>query len=208
MALALTITLVAGTSVSTHRLDEYLQAARISVEPDGILIDLELTPGVSVTESVIATIDRDRDGSLSQDEERAYADHVVTALGVTLDGGMLTLRLTSSTFPAMAALRQGEGTIRLEAAAGHPDLPVGPHQLFFKHADLGSHGAYLANALVPETERISVTGQRRETHQSELTIDYAVRAESTGSVVIPWLLVSLISAAGLMAQFTRRPSTR
>src|SRR5262245_2022622 len=72
-ALSAAIALAAGTTASAHRLDEYLQAARIDLQADRVTVDLDLTPGASLAESVIAAIDRDQDGVASRDELNAYA---------------------------------------------------------------------------------------------------------------------------------------
>ena len=58
--LALAMTLLAGTDVAAHRTEDYLQAARIGLEPDRVLITLDLTPGIAVAESFLAALDRDR----------------------------------------------------------------------------------------------------------------------------------------------------
>jgi hypothetical protein len=176
VALALTVAVPVSTGVSAHRLDEYLQAARIGVQPDGVSITLDLTPGTQVADSIIALIDRDRDGTLSADEQQTYAGAVIRALEMRLDGEPLSLRLTSSTFPPVSALRRGEGTIRLRASASHPTLAVGKHQLFFRNGHLARQSVYLANALVPESPRIAVTEQRRDSEQRQLTIYYLVSA--------------------------------
>jgi hypothetical protein len=201
----LTASLAASTGVLGHRLDEYLQAARIDLRPDGVAIDLDLTAGIAVAESIIVMIDRDGDGSISSDEQRAYAGDVMRALEIKLDGESLPLGLVSSNFPELSAFRRGEGTIRLRISAAHPRLSTGAHQLFFRNAHLGRQSVYLANALVPESTRVSVAGQRRDGDQRELTIDYSVRAESTGSAPA-WLLVILTSAVFMM-WFTRRTRT-
>ena len=174
----LAVTFAVSAGVSAHRLDEYLQAARIGVQPDGVSITLDLTPGTEVADSIITMIDRDRDGALSADEQQAYASAVLRALDVRLDGEPLSLRLTSSTFPPVSALRRGEGTIRLRASASHPTLVVGKHQLFFGNGHLARQSVYLANALVPESPRIAVTEQRRDSEQRQLTIYYSVSAAS------------------------------
>jgi hypothetical protein len=41
--LSAALVLVAGETVSAHRLDEYLQAARIDLQADRVTVDLELT---------------------------------------------------------------------------------------------------------------------------------------------------------------------
>jgi hypothetical protein len=193
VVLALATTLVAGTEVSAHRTEDYLQAARIGVEPDRVLITLDLTPGITVAESFIAAVDHDRDGSLSREEQREYAGQVVSALEVALDGRPLPPRVLSWSFPEPSAFRRGEGTIRLTIQAMLPPVSAGAHRLLFRNAHLSGHGAYLANALVPESARVAVTAQRRESDQRELTIEYTVQPDSPGAP-LAWVLSSLAAA--------------
>ena len=105
--LALAMTLLAGTDVSAHRTEDYLQAARIGLEPDRVQITLDLTPGIAVAESFLATLDRDRDGSVSADEQREYAGLVSSALEVAIDDKRLQPRVLSSSFAEPAAFRRG-----------------------------------------------------------------------------------------------------
>jgi len=189
----MTITLVVSTDVSAHRREDYLQAARIGVEPESVLITLDLMPGIEVAESFMAAIDHDGDGELSADEQRAYVAQVVSALEVAIDERPLQPRLVSWSFPEPSAFRRGEGTIRLKIHATLPRVSAGSHRLFFKNAHMADHSAYLANALVPESARVTVTAQRRDRDQSELTIEYTVRADRTGAG-LAWVLGSLAAA--------------
>ena len=200
-ALALTLTLVGGTPVWAHRTDDYLQAARLGLEPDRVLITLDLTPGIAVAESFMAALDRDGDGALSTDEERRYAGEVASALAVEIDDRPVHPRVVAWSFPEPSATRRGEGTIRLKLAATLPGVAAGSHRLFFRNAHLAGHSAYLANALVPKSARVAVTAQRRDRDQSELTIEYTVEGGSTG-VTLAWVLGSL-AAALLMVCFKR-----
>ena len=175
VVLALTMTLLAGTDVSAHRTEDYLQAARIGLEPDNVLITLDLTPGVAVADSFIGALDHDRDGSLSTDEQRGYVRQVVSALTVEIDKRPLQPRVVSWSFPELSAFRRGEGTIRLKVQATLPRVSAGSHQLFFRNTHMADHSAYLANALVPESPRVAVTAQRRASDQRELTIEYTVQ---------------------------------
>ena len=63
---------------------------------------------------------------------------------------------------------------------------------------------YLANALVPESDRIAITAQRHSVEQRELEIDYQLHAET---IVLPW---SWIVAAALLTLtvFTVRSPSR
>jgi len=175
VVLALTITLVAAADVSAHRSEDYLQAARVDLQPDRVLITLDLTPGIEVAESFMAAVDHDRDGSLSTDEQRKYATQAVRSLEVEIDGRPLQPRVISWSFPDPSAFRRGEGTIRLKVQATLPSMSPGSHQLLFRNRHLAGHSAYLANALVPDSARVTVTAQRRDTDQSQLTIEYTVR---------------------------------
>lgn len=200
------LALAAGTAVSAHRLDEYLQAARIDLRPDSVSIDLDLTPGAALADSIIASIDRDGDGVTSRDEQRAYATGIVGALDLRLDDVPLAPQLKSSAFPALDALLRGEGTIQLQVDARHDTLTAGRHQLFFSNRHMARQSVYLANALVPATASISVITQQRSTDQRQLTIDYSAgsRLASTGS---SGLLLGVVGAA-LLVRYTRRNGTR
>ena len=177
VVLALTMTLPAGPDVSAHRSEDHLQAARIGIEPDGVLIVLDLTPGIAVAESFIAALDDDRDGALSAEEQREYARQVVKALEVEIDDRPLHPRVVASSFPEPSAVRRGEGMVRLKLAISLPRVSAGSHRLVFRNTHLAGHSAYLANALVPESPRVTVTAQRRDRDQSELTIEYTIRGE-------------------------------
>ena len=188
---ALALTLLATADVFAHRTEDYLQAARIGVEPDRIQITLDLTPGTAVAESFLAAIDRDGDGSLSAAEQREYARQMVSAWQLDLDGRSLPTRVRASSFPDAAAVRRGEGTIRLDVEATVPDLSPGSHRLLFRNAHLAGHSAYLANALVPESARVAVTAQRRDRDQSELIIEYTMPGGSAAA-----------SLAGILSRLT------
>ena len=82
LVVAFLAVMAAVNGLSAHRLDEYLQAARIDIEPDRAEVQLDLTPGVAVAEGVIADIDRDRDGVLSADEKDAYVSRVMCCLAI------------------------------------------------------------------------------------------------------------------------------
>jgi hypothetical protein len=193
VVLTLTMILVAAMDVSAHRREDHLQAARIDLEPDRVLITLELTPGIAVAEPFIAALDRDRDGSLSTEEERGYAAQVASALAVEIDERPLQPRLLSWSFPEPAAFRRGEGTIRLKVQAALSRVSAGSHRLLFRNAHLADHSVYLANALVPESARVTVTAQHRDRDQSELTVEYTLHADSTGAA-LAWVLSSVAAA--------------
>jgi len=198
-ALALAVVLLLGGSrASAHRLDEYLQAARLKIDPAHVEFQLDLTPGVAVADSVIADIDRDRDGVLSADERHAYVEQVMRAISLDVDGLPLRVRSVGSTFPDVQAFRRGEGTIELRGDVSLPPLAEGAHQLSYRNANRPDVSVYLANALVPESDRVAVHVQRRDTDQRELTIDYELRPQPSASPDA-WLWLGLACSLALAA---------
>ena len=191
-----------GAGVSAHRTDEYLQAARIAIDPGRVQIELDLTAGIALADAILADIDRNRDGSLSAEEQQAYGSLVLSALTLEVDGTPARAQLGETSFPDAGAMKRGEGTIRLHLAAALPRQSGGVHQLFFRNRHHPDRSVYLANALVPETPRVSVTAQRRDTDQTELTIDYLVRGAPARPPTI-WLLGGLAAATALSALLMR-----
>jgi hypothetical protein len=195
--------LVAATAtLSAHRKDEYLQAARLAIDPGRVEIELDLTPGIAVAEDVLRAIDLDRNGALSPGETSAYVTSVMRDVSLDIDGQPLTVRELGTEFPGIESVRRGEGTIRLHLAAALPPLTAGPHRIRYKNAHRSEVGVYLANALVPSTDRVAVTGQDRDVDQRELRVDYRLRGVSAVGLN-PWsalLVLGGLIALGAMAR--------
>lgn len=200
---ALVAIVALSTSVSAHRRDEYLQAARIAVEPDHIAIELDLTPGAAVADPIISAIDTDGDGTLSETEQARYARRVVASVSLVVDGRPLSLALVGATSPDLVAAGRGEGTVRVQMRGEPPLASVGPHQLRFANAHLPEHSVYLANALVPQSPRVAVSRQHRTIDQRELTIDYDVATADSRSGLLP-LIVTVAFATVVMIPLARR----
>jgi hypothetical protein len=198
--LAMATAVVVNSAVSAHRRDELLQAARIAIEPGRVELALDLTPGMGVAEAIIAELDCNQDAWLSPDETSAFVHRVLAAIELDIDGQPLQVTPVASTFPDLDTFRRGEGTIHVQSVANVPRLSNGNHYLTFRNMHRRDVSVYLANALVPETGRISITAQRRDGNQRDLTIDYVLR-EST--LLTPVSLLSGIAGA-LAALFMRR----
>ena len=187
-----------GAGVSAHRVDEYLQAARIAIDPDRVQFELDLTPGIALAETILADIDRNRDGSLSSEEQGAYGSLVLNALTVDIDGTPVRAELAGASFPGADEMKRGEGTVRLQLTAPLPALSSGVHHLRFRNRHHPDRSVYLANALVPASDRVSVTAQRRDANRTELTIDYTLRA-APARPPAAWLVGGLVAATALSA---------
>lgn len=179
---------------SAHRLDEYLQATLVAVARDRVELEINLTPGVAIAPQVIAAIDRDRSGVISPEEEVAYANTVMAAITLQVDGRAQQAAVTARRFPTLAEMTEGLGTIRLKAAAHLPAASSGTHEVLYRNMHRPELGVYLANALVPADSAIEISAQRRDVQQHELRIDYRVAGPTNHA----WGAIASASVASLL----------
>src|SRR6476620_11242927 len=152
------MSLSVATPACAHRLDEYLQAATFAVDGNHVAVEMRLTPGVEVLGKVLAVIDTNGDGVISESEHSGYAERVRRDLLLTIDNHHLQLRLVSSRFPKLEEMKEGLGDILLNFEA---DVPHGGpnRRLIFENHHQNAISVYLANCLVPRDPNIHVTAQ-------------------------------------------------
>ena len=184
-----------------HRLDEYLQATRLSIDIDRVSLEIDLTPGVSVASRVFGWMDTNRDGEISTTESEAYARRILSAVVLSVDGRAVPVTFVDSRFPDARDMTAGVGTIRLRGASKIPPASAGRHQLAYVNDYRPDMSVYLVNALVPADPHIRITDQRRDPAQHRLTLDYDVTTHSA-SFRTSWLLAGL-ATVGLLT-LTRR----
>ncbi len=185
LAAAGAILLSAGTPGFAHRLDEYLQATMLLVEKGSVGAEIRLTPGVAVFPAVLANIDTDANGLISEVERNAYAERVLRDLSLTIDGDPVRLRLVSAKFAKSEEMKEGVGAIQLEFRA---DLnPGGPNRrLVFKNHHQSGMAAYLVNAQVPRDPDIRLAAQNRNEDQSVYQLDYVQAGVRSGPLSFGW----------------------
>ncbi len=199
MALAALAIAVASSPLSAHRLDEYLQAARVAIDPDRVTLELDLTPGVAVADRVLAEIDRDHDGRISALEAQAYVDRVVGSLAFDVDGAPLAVGVTGTRFPEVAAIRKGEGTIRIDVAARMAHLASGLHHFHYRNTYRDDISVYLANALVPSDDRVRISEQHRDGNQRTLDVAYLLANPTHESNALARSIGLLLAGGALTA---------
>jgi hypothetical protein len=173
--------LAAAAPARAHRLDEYLQAARIAVATNQIDLAFELTPGVAVAEKVIAHIDHNQDGLFSGEESSAYTKQFLQDLTVSLDGRVLGPALVSFSFPASSELRTGTGVLRIRARCALAPLAAGEHTLTLTNRHLPAISVHLVNALRSKVPSVEIGQQTRD----ELQRHYQLRFRVTPAPVAP-----------------------
>jgi hypothetical protein len=196
-ATLLFVTLFA-TPAFAHRLDEYLQATIISLEKNKLHAQLTLTPGVSVFPAVLAAIDLNGDGVVSEMEQRAYVGRVLGDLSLTIDGRPLSPQLRSMQFPAVEEMKDGRGEIQIEFEVGLP--PGGPNRrIILKNEHQSAMAAYQVNCLVAGDPDIRIVGQNRNYSQSIYQLDYVQAGASSERIsTVLWPGVSWIVALALL----------
>lgn len=157
-----------------HRLDEYLQAARLGITSTRIELRLDLTPGVAIAEKLLDLIDPHRHDIIPRRELKTYSQRVLQDIHMELDGKPQHLKLVHATFPTRTEMEAGEGTIQLQATAALRKLKAGPHVLLFRNDHLPGMSVYLANALAPENTLIHITQQIRDERQQEYRLYFKV----------------------------------
>ena len=196
---------IAGMPAFAHRLDEYLQGTLLSVGKNRLEAQMVLTPGIAVLPIVLGEIDGNRDGMISDAEQRAYAGKVLRDLTLTMDGHRLAPRMVSVGFPAIEEMKDGRGEIRIEFQADLP--PGGPNRrLVLENHHASRIAVYQVNCLVPLDPDIRIASQNRNYTQSTYELEY-VQAGVGSSPLSPewwwgdrgWLLaVGLLLSARLM----------
>jgi hypothetical protein len=186
-----------------HVLDEYLQATRLAISRERIVLEIDLTAGAAVAAGVFTQIDRDGDGQVSPSEIETYGQNVLQDLVIELDARPYALRLTRAECPSWPEIRDGDGTIRLEAVADVV-FSSGRHRLRYANAHQPAIGTYMVNALVPSTRAIAITAQQRDIRQRRLDLDIDVAAPSSP---VQWSLVSGVGFAALIL-YRRRDRSR
>lgn len=181
---------------ASHQLDEYLQAARLDITRDRIVVDIALTPGVNVATNVVTLIDTNGDGELSSSERDAYARGVVKDLGLEVDGQRQRLALSSSQFPSLQEMTSGLGTIHIAAEAAITPASLGRHQLLYRNDHQAEIGVYLVNVLVPDTSEIEITRQHRDALQHGLLVGYTVSSSAQSQLPLVVFAVSLMALIG------------
>jgi hypothetical protein len=161
--------------VFAHRLDEYLQATLVVIEPDRVRLQINLTPGVAVAEQVLAQIDRNRDGAISTNEAAAYCELLKRDFTVRLDQQDVKLTLIACYFPGPAELRTGLGFIQMEFSGSPGRLAAGAHTLTIENRHLASLSVYLVNAAQPASTGLQITRQIRNENQSLSEIQFRIQ---------------------------------
>ncbi len=169
----LLVATLTAQEASAHPIDEYVQNTYIDLAPDTTTLQIDLTPGVLVAPEVVALIDADGDGEISEAEGEAYAkDAVLRDVSLAVEGEPQSLTLVDSSFPTPLDMGAGMGTIRLWVAPDAPaDSPPGGHSLSYRNDHEPVKSKYLVNAFKASDE-VEISHQDRDELQNGIRVDY------------------------------------
>lgn len=195
IAVFTSLVFAAAAPASAHRLDEYLQALRVDVRGDAVVLELDLTPGANLAAEIVSVLDPDGDGAIDSIRSEAYAGEVGRSLELSIDGRRSTLALVDRQFPSVDELRAGSGVIRvvMRADVAHAG---GTHQLRVENGFRSDVSVYLANGLRPDGSAVRIASQRRDPSQRTLTIDYVVGAPLLTRFTVAWTSAALLLIGG------------
>ena len=160
------LVVLAGAGAGAHQVDEYLQAARVSVGRTGLTLEVDLTPGTRIASGIVRTIDTDADNAISSVEADTYGRDVLSDLTLELDDCAVNMTLTGITVPSVEEMRHGIGTVRLRAS-GNVAAEAGLTASICSTITPPTASAYMVNALLPDERGVMVTAQSRDARQRE-----------------------------------------
>jgi hypothetical protein len=156
-----------------HRLDEWLQATIVHLEPDQLTLDIRIAPGAALAARSIAEIDTDGDGRFSPAEQAAFAERIRRELDVSIDGRPWSSQLRVSSFPDPPQIRAGTGDVLLQFS-GRAAPGAGAHRLRIDSRYRRADAVYLVNALQPQAASLQSLRQERSADQSSYELDFTV----------------------------------
>lgn len=176
----LTPVLLPAKEAAAHPIDEYVQNTYIDPAPDRTTLELNLTPGVLVAPQMLAMIDTEGDGEISETEGDAYANEVLRDISLEVDGEPQPLTLVDASFPTPMDMSAGMGTIRLHVAAEAPEGVPGDHSLSFRNDHQPVNSKYLVNAFKKSSE-VEIAQQNRDQLQHAIRVDYSVTPDAAAA---------------------------
>ena len=198
------LVVLVGAEAGAHQVDEYLQAARVSVGRAALTVEVDLTPGTQVASDIVRMIDADADNVISPVEAETYGRDVLSDLTLELDDRAVDMTLTRIAVPSVEEMRHGIGTIRLRASA---DVAAGAgrHRIYLFNNHAPEASAYIVNALLPDEYGVLVIAQSRDARQRAFRLDFTVSPR--WPVELLWLGVGASGLAAIAAARRSRART-
>ena len=182
--LALVASILAPSATLALPLDVYLMGSYVTVTPTQVEVEVDATPGVLLAPDVLAQIDTNGDGTLSDAESRAYVQTIVDALRLSVDGTPLTLSIAKIEMPSYLNIQAGYGLIRIYTSA---DLPASATaagataSLSYVNGYTPTGAMYQVNTFTSGSTPIGLGTQNRSADQASLDVQFAINGTVASS---------------------------
>jgi hypothetical protein len=158
-----------------HRLDGVVQGAYLTLAPEEVRLELDVSPGLKVAAAFLSALDTDVNRTISGAEAQGYARRALAQSTLTLDGKAASWNLEHVDVPPYQNLEAGSGTIRIHAKARRGDIP-GAHVLEYRNDHQPAGSRWMANVFATPAagRQYRVTRQQHSNDGRQLTVSYTV----------------------------------
>ena len=164
---------LAPALASAHPVDEVVQGAYLTLAKDEVRLELDLTPGTEVVDSVLTSLDANGDKAVSEAEGRAYGERVLKQSSLSVGGKAAGWRLDRVSVPSYQALVEETATIKVYAVARRPER-TGSQSLSYANSYQPAKSQWIANIFLQPggAWKYRVTGQKHTDDGRGLTVTY------------------------------------
>ncbi len=164
--------LLLPTVALAHPLDEVVQGSYLTLTPGQVTLQLDISPGVLVADTVLRRLDADNNGKISTGEANAFGRFVLDQTSLTIDDRPAAWRLERVIAPPAENIRLGADTIKIHAVARRSDR-AGVHTLIFENRYNPARTQAAANVFLrPGRWRYEVGGQTHGADGRRLAVYY------------------------------------
>ena len=163
----------APNAAQAHPLDEVVQGSYLTLKPGQVALELDISPGPLVVDTVLRRLDGDGDGRISRDEAKAFGRMVLGQTILSIDGVAAAWRVESVVAPPFQNIRQGADTIKIYAVARRLER-VGAHSFAYENRYAPARTQAAANVFLQPGDgwRYTVAGQAHGPDGRSLTVRY------------------------------------
>lgn len=181
-----------------HPADMLVQAAYITLSPEQVQIELDLTAGELVAKDFLVQLDSNQDQQISTAEIQTLANSVLEKMMLKVNNLSVLLKLESNQISEIEQIKLGGGQVQLVFVGAISAL--NQNRFVFQNNFSPVKSGYLANVFV-QSQAVRIVSQQRDQTQQAFEVAYEV-AESVLPRVFPWWL-GFIPVLGILLWFSR-----
>ena len=156
-----------------HPVDEVVQGAYLTLAPGTVQLELDITPGSQVADTVLKGLDSNSDSKITDAEAKGYARKVLAQSTLKLGGAAVAWTLDKVEVPPYADLKTGNAILKIYALAQRPDS-AGAQTLSYQNRYQPARSQCIANVFMQPAAgwQYQVTGQSHSDDGRQLSVKY------------------------------------